>query len=119
MSHQLASSYKFTEEGYFWNRINVATSEHIHLTSYSRMKVYLATQVYIRFLHKDTIIIIPMQVLSSTVAKGFEYFDDPETKETQRFCMMFDRFFDCLNVRSYSEGKKKRKPDLLPYRTIR
>lgn len=30
---------------------------------------------------------------------------------------MFDRFFDCLNVRSYSEGIRHLKPDLLPFRT--
>ena len=41
-----------------------------------------------------------------------------ETHETQRFCYIFDRFFDCLNVRAYSEAQKKLKPDLAPYRTI-
>lgn len=60
-----------------------------------------------------------MQVLSASVAKALEYYNDPATKETQRFCQMFDRFFDCLNVRSYTEGRKKRKPDLLPYRTVK
>lgn len=60
-----------------------------------------------------------MQVLSTSVSKALEYFNDPETKETQKFCKMFDRFFDCLNVRSYVEGEKKRKPDLLPYRTVK
>lgn len=59
-----------------------------------------------------------MQVLSVSVAKALEYFNDPSTQETQKFCQMFDRFFDCLNVRSYVEGRKKRKPDLLPYRTV-
>ena len=63
-------------------------------------------------------IVTYIQVLSSSVAKALEYYRDPATKETQRFCQIFDRFFDCLNVRSYSEGRKKRKPDLLPYRTI-
>lgn len=38
--------------------------------------------------------------------------------ETAKFCNMFDRFFDCLNSRNLSEGKKKRKPDLDPYRSI-
>ena len=32
---------------------------------------------------------------------------------------MFDSFFDCLNGRAYSEGRKKRKPNLLPFRTPR
>ena len=28
---------------------------------------------------------------------------------------MFDKFFDCLNVRSPDEHKRQRKPDLKPY----
>ena len=28
---------------------------------------------------------------------------------------MFDKFFDCLNVRSPDEHKRRRKPDLKPY----
>ncbi len=80
------------------------------------MKVYLATQVAIvPYIYTN----LPLQVLSSTVAKALEYYDDPEMKETHHFCLMFDRFFDCLNVRSYLEGKKKREPDLLQYRTVR
>ena len=40
-----------------------------------------------------------------------------EFKETARFCMMFDKFFDCLNTRRHGEGKERRKPDLEPYRS--
>ena len=29
--------------------------------------------------------------------------------------LIFDRFFDCLNVRSLDEWRQKRKPDLKPY----
>ena len=43
---------------------------------------------------------------------ALQYFGDPATRETEKFILMFDRFFDCLNVRSNS---KQRKPDLLPY----
>lgn len=32
------------------------------------------------------------------------------------FIRNFDRFFDCLNVRSSKEAVYKRKPDLRPYR---
>ena len=39
-----------------------------------------------------------------------------EYRETAQFCHMFDKFFDCLNTRNASEGKKKRKQDLEPYR---
>ena len=53
-----------------------------------------------------------MQVLSKSVACALAYFEDPVTRETEKFVLMFDRFFDCLNVRSLS---KQQKPDLLPY----
>ena len=58
-----------------------------------------------------------MQVLSASVSHALAYYNDPTTSETQKFCAIFDRFFDCMNVRAYSEGTKKSKPDLLPYRT--
>ena len=106
--------------------------EHLRLNSYSRMKVYLASQVgcdsLICVLLKCVTIILCIyiyilcvcnQVLSTSFAKALEYYKDPATKEIQRFCQMFDHFFDCLNVQSYTEGRKKRKPDLLPYRTIK
>lgn len=53
--------------------------------------------------------------MSNSVAKGLEFSGDLETTETQRFCSMFDRFFDCLNGRNLSEHIKRRKPDLKPY----
>ena len=37
--------------------------------------------------------------------------------ETMRFVRMFDRWFDCMNVSSLSEGKRELKKDLYPYRT--
>jgi hypothetical protein len=45
-----------------------------------------------------------------------KYGEDTDTSETARFCMMFDRFFDCLNVRCMDECVKKRKPDRRPYK---
>ncbi len=48
---------------------------------------------------------------------ALEYFGEGETTETRKFIGNFDRFFDCLNVRSTSEGKTRRKPDLRPYRS--
>jgi len=56
-----------------------------------------------------------LQVLSKSVSDAFAYYGDPDTTETQRFVLMMDRFFDCLNVRNKSEWIKKRKPDLRPY----
>jgi hypothetical protein len=78
------------------------TSEHIHLTSFSKMKVNLAAQV-----------------LSSSVSAAFQMLDNAaEYEETSKFCCIFDKFFDCLNTRFAGEGKKSRKPDLDAYRSI-
>ena len=54
-----------------------------------------------------------MQVLSQSVANGFENHKIPGTRETARFVRIFDKVFDCLNVRSVSEWKKTRKPENL------
>ena len=35
--------------------------------------------------------------------------------ETERFVRVFDKFFDCLNVRSPDEHQRRRKPNLKPY----
>ena len=55
-------------------------------------------------------------MLSSTVAHALEHLGDDSTTETRLFIKNFDRFFDCLNVRSTTESILKRKPDLRPYR---
>ena len=60
-------------------------------------------------------IIVIQQVLSKSVADALAYFGDPKTEETERFIRYFDKFFDCLNVRSFSEWKTRRKPDRKPY----
>ena len=46
-----------------------------------------------------------------------ELMGDPEMTETIQFVRFFDRFFDCLNVSSLSEGRHLQKPDLYPYQT--
>lgn len=35
--------------------------------------------------------------------------------ETEKFCCIFDKFFDCLNTRNLKEAQLKRKPDLRGY----
>ena len=40
-----------------------------------------------------------------------------EAQGTAQFIMMFDHFFDCLNVNSFTAGKHKRKPFQDPYRS--
>ena len=54
-------------------------------------------------------------LILGSVYSALTLYDDEETSETRKFVTMFDRFFDCLNVRCTSEGKQKRKPDLRPY----
>jgi len=51
------------------------------------------------------------------VADAFAYFADDSTTETERFVRYFDRFFDCMNVRCFTECFEHRKPDLRPYRS--
>ena len=51
-------------------------------------------------------------MLSASVAHAMELMGDSEMTETIRFVRFFDRFFDCLNVSSLSEGRHSRKPDL-------
>ena len=77
------------------------TTDHVNLTSYSVMRVNLAAQV-----------------LSSTMASVLQKFDPPEAGGTAKFCEMMDKFFDCFNVRSLSEGTKTRKAFLLPYEDV-
>ena len=76
------------------------TYDHIHLTSYSVMRVNLAAQV-----------------LSASVATVLKAFGPPEEAATAKLCEMMDSFFDCLNVRSTTEYQKKRKPFLAPFRS--
>ena len=57
-------------------------------------------------------------MLSQSVASAFLYFSDPSTTETQKFVLYFDKFFDCMNVRSTTEWQQKRKPNLKPYQSV-
>ena len=77
------------------------TNDHIALTPYSVMRVRLAAQV-----------------LSETVGKVLNSFGPPEAAGTAQFCIMMDKFFDCLNVKNTVEHTLKRKPFLKPYDSI-
>ena len=72
--------------------VNKLTSDHIKLTSYSVMRVNLAAQV-----------------LSKTVGNVLNNLDPEETAGTGKFCLMMDKFFDCLNVRNTKEHVTKQK----------
>ena len=76
------------------------TDEHIRLNSYSAMNVRLATQT-----------------LSESVGKILQS-KYPESSATAELCLYMDKFFDIMNVRNESEGVKKRKPFLNPFKNI-
>ena len=74
------------------------TLDHIMLTSYSKMKVKLATQV-----------------LSRSVAIALRESDNEEVCGTAMFCQMLNDFFDCTNVRSTTEYNRKKNMMIKPY----
>ena len=43
--------------------------------------------------------IFSFQVLSTSVSNAFQFLKKEEFSETEKFCRMFDKFFDCLNTR--------------------
>lgn len=57
-----------------------------------------------------------MQVLSESVGKALQLTGGPEAEETAKFVMLFDKFFDIMNVASFTHGTKVRKPFCYPYR---
>ena len=77
------------------------TNDHIMLTPYSLMRVRLAAQI-----------------LSNTVGVCLNEFGPPEASGTAKFCIMMDKFFDCLNVKNTKDHIDKRKPDLKPYTSV-
>ena len=141
MAADKRSVWEIVSNGYPLTRLSLVPKlkrEHIQLTSFSRMRVDLAAQVssmltslphphpYNHTLpplphthcahwysdsYMHTLYQLP-QVLSKSVCDAFSYFGDPTTKETEKFILMMDRFFDCLNVRSLNQWKEKRKPVL-------
>ena len=52
------------------------------------------------------------------MAEALSLYGYPDTSETERFVQTFDKFFDCLNVRSTDEYINKRKPNLRPYTDV-
>ena len=56
-------------------------------------------------------------MLSQTVANALDLYGKSETTETKKFVEIFNKFFDCLNVRSLEEHRRKKNPNLKPYRS--
>lgn len=55
-------------------------------------------------------------MLSETVSSALALSKRKDVLETSKFVALFDKFFDLLNVSSFTEGTKKKKPFLHPYR---
>jgi hypothetical protein len=49
------------------------------------------------------------------VGKAIELTGGPATEETSKFILMFDKFFDILNVSNFTNWKRHRKPFQKPY----
>ena len=47
----------------------------------------------------------------------FEDQNNPATIATRKFIELFNKFFDCLNVRNCNEGVRKKNANLYPYRS--
>ena len=56
-----------------------------------------------------------VQTLSKTISVALSTFETPESIATAEYCEIIDSFFDCLNLRSLTEGRIKIKPFLEPY----
>jgi hypothetical protein len=56
------------------------------------------------------------QVLSETVGCALMETGKQEYMETSKFVSIFDKFFDMLNVSNFTNGTRKRKRFLHPYR---
>ena len=77
------------------------TYEHVYLTPYSVMNVRLAAQV-----------------LSTTVSKVLSNYGPADAAGTAEFCLMFDRFFDIMNVSSTTASSRELKPFNAPFSSI-
>lgn len=94
------------------------TFEHLHLTTFSKMRVDLAVQVneyqsdlrgiQMSYYHS-------LQVLSESVAKALILTGNEKILETAHFIRMFDKFLNIMNVRNFDEGVRNRKTFLRPY----
>lgn len=87
-----------SEQDFALHSLPKLTLDHIILTPYSKMKVKLA-----------------VQVLSKSVAITLRESGSKEVLGTAMFCEMMNSFFDCTNVRSKDEYKRKRNDLIKPY----
>lgn len=97
--------WSFIEQAYYRDQEGVLqhlpkiTLDHIKLSSFGKMKVSLAVQVF-----------------SKSMANALRYFNpDGEADELAKFLEMVNDFFDMANTRSTKEHLQKRNPNLRPY----
>ena len=86
-------------------------------TTGMNMFLDLAAQVklWLSLIHFSLIIFV--QVLSQSVAKGLELLKKEEFQETIKFIDFFDKWLDCLNVTNFDSGKRTRNPFKSPHRS--
>ena len=58
-----------------------------------------------------------MQVLSNTVGNALTIVVEKKAETTVDFILRMDKFFDCLKIGSYTDGKLTRNPFKQPYRS--
>ena len=58
-----------------------------------------------------------VQALSNTVLKALHTILGEEAKGTIEFVDMFDKFFDCVNVRNFVSGLQSKNPFKSPYQS--
>lgn len=51
------------------------------------------------------------------MSKALTLYGGEAAQETALFVDIFDKFFDCLNVRNFTDGKRQRKVFQNPYRS--
>lgn len=59
-----------------------------------------------------------LQVLSNSVANALKVWNKPGMESTILFIQKVNKFFDCLNVSSVTEGRRKRNDNLMPYASV-
>lgn len=88
--------------------------EHLHLTSFSKMRVDLAAQVFVTFNGNVSKYIFLMKVFSGSVAKGIGVSQDwsfsrrRKRKKRLSLWIFLTSFFDCSNVSCFNAGKFSR-----------
>ena len=77
------------------------SANHILLNSYSLMRVKLA-----------------VEVLSDSMAVTLRLLMRDEASETSKLCEMTNNFFHCMNVRSNTEHRRRKNPNVKPYTDV-